>query len=128
METGKCGYFTQRLMNLIVMLWEQRLLISWDDCNRIKRFMLKMTLNFDSSMGGLGFMNLGFFWLGWNLNIKKPPLGTGFSISNKLNFFEKNTKCCFSIKFTTFGIFGKRKILKRQFPEENGRKLIDFWK
>ena len=27
---------------------------------------------------------------------KKPPLGTGFSISNKLNFFEKNTKCCFS--------------------------------
>ena len=51
--------------------------------------MLKMTLHFDSSMGGLGFMNLGFFLTGLKFKYKKPPLGTGFSISNKLNFFEK---------------------------------------
>ena len=88
--------------------------------------MLKMTLHFDSSMGGLGFMNLGFVLTGLTFKYKKPPLGTGFSISNKLNFFEKNTKCCFSKEFTTLGIFGKRKILKRQFPEENGRNSIDF--
>ena len=57
--------------------------------------------------------------------IKKPSLGTGFSISNKFIFIEKYTQFCFSISFTTFGIFGIRKIKKKN-RVENGRNLIDF--
>ena len=88
--------------------------------------MLKMTLHFDSSMGRHGFMNLGFFFTGLKFNYKKPPLGTGFGISNKLIFFEKNTKFCFSIGFTTFGIYGIRKIKKIKNRVENGRYPMEF--
>ena len=84
-----------------------------------------MTLHFDSSMGGLGFMNLGFFLTGLKFKYKKPPLGTGFGISKKIISFEKNTKFCFSIGFTTFGISGIRKIKKKK-RVENGRYPIDF--
>ena len=75
---------------------------------------------------GTWVYEFGFFLNGSKFKYKKPPLGTGFSISNKLNFFEKNTKFCFSIGFTTFGIFGIRKIFKKKFRVENGRNPIDF--